>query len=516
MPAYFLEIAIVVLGLILLLLDAFVSGQRKEWIGWIAIIGLVIVFCLNFVAHGGDESENVFWKYYTYAEGSFAGFYKGIALFATAIVLLMAMDFMPVLRSYTSEKFGAGEFFALPLFTCAGLMWMASARDLITIFVSLELVTISFYVLVAFTRRNVGALEAGVKYLILGALSTAFMVYGITWLFGSTGTTSLVDMETVLNQPGVNGQAVLFGFVLIMVSLGFKIGAVPFQVWVPDVYQGAPAPITAYLTVASKAAAFIVLMRVLAPFIASELVSESVVLMLMLMAAATLIVGNTVAIVQSNMKRLLAYSSIGQGGLILMGIACAPQIAAGTNTIGIANAVSFNLASYALLAMLAFMVVTMVRAQLSGEDMRHYQGLGRRSPFLAFAMVISMAGMAGIPLTSGFFAKFFVFKIAVDAKVWWLLIIAVIGSAAGFYYYFKVIRAMYFTSGHELEEMGELPPLKVCPLARIVMVFLMIGIIAFGVNPSPLMNLEQEEAAPAETPQAAIEQVESGLVAELR
>lgn len=501
MPAYFLEIAVVGLGLILLLLDAFVSGHRKEWVGWMAILGLAAIFALNFVAKGGEESANLIWKYYAYGPGTFAGFYKGIALFATLIVLLMGMDFMPVLRSYTSEKFGAGEFFALPLFTCAGLMWMASAKDLITVFVSLELVTVSFYVLVAFTRRNLGALEAGVKYLILGALSTAFMVYGITWIYGITGTVNFAELEGALNAQADNSLAIMFGFVLIMVSLGFKIGAVPFQVWVPDVYQGAPAPVTAYLTVASKAASFIVLMRVLAPFFASEVVSDTVICLLMLMAAGTMIVGNTVAITQSNLKRLLAYSSIGHGGLILMGIACAPLIANPSGSVGITEAVSYNLASYSLLALLGFMVVTMVRAQLSGEDMRHYNGLGRRSPFLAFAMLISMAGMAGIPLTSGFFAKFFVFKIAIEAHVWWLLIIAVIGSAAGFYYYFKVVRVMYFTSGSDFEESAELPPLKICPLARIVMMLLIAAIIAFGINPTPLLNIQPGAEVTAETVQ---------------
>ncbi len=506
MPAFYLEIAVVGLGLLLLLLDAFVGGQRKEWVGWVAILGLGVVFCLNFVAHGADGSDRAIWNFYTYEQGSFAGFYKGIALFATMLVLLMSMDYMPVVRSYTSDRFGAGEFFSLPLFTCAGLMWMASARDLVTMFVSLELVTVSFYVLVAFTRRNVGALEAGVKYLILGALSTAFMVYGITWIFGIAGTTSLDELQAALEGAGDNRGALLFGLVLMMVSLGFKVGAVPFQVWVPDVYQGAPAPVTAYLTVASKAAAFIVLMRVLDPFTSAAVLSDTVTWMLMLMAAATMIVGNTVAIPQSNIKRLLAYSSIGHGGILLMGIACAATLGESSHSVGVWNAVSFNLASYALLALLGFMVITMVRAQLSGEDLRHYNGLGRRSPFLAFAMLISMAGMAGIPLTSGFFGKFFVFMIAVEAKVWWLLAIAVIGSAAGFYYYFKVVRVMYFTSGSEFEESAELPPMKVCPLARIVMLFLIAAILAFGVNPSPLLNL-QAEAAPQE-PASEVSQLE--------
>tara|TARA_R110002096_G_scaffold316010_12_gene510385 strand:+ start:13766 stop:15253 length:1488 start_codon:yes stop_codon:yes gene_type:complete len=482
MPAYYLEIAVVALGLILLLAEAFISGSDKRSLGWVAILGLAVVYAMTFFVKGGDGG---FWDYYTYDEGSFAGFFKGIALIATIIVIFMSMDYHGVIQDYTSKSYGVGEFYVLPIFTCAGLMWAASAIDLISIFVAIELVSISFYVLVAFMRRNVGSLEAGVKYLILGALSTGFMVYGITWIFGATGQTNLALLEEALSGPNVNEMASLFGFALLMVSLGFKVGAFPFNVWIPDVYQGAPTPITAFLSVASKSAGFIVLVRVIQPFMNSTAINDSVILIMMVLAGGTMIFGNLVAILQTNFKRLMAYSSISHAGFLLLALACAPQRTEAM-TIHPINAVSMNLGSYTMMTLLAFFVLTIVRAKLGGEDLATFKGLSKRSPFLAFALLIAMAALAGIPLTSGFFGKFFVFRIAVQAEQWLLLGIAILAAGAGFYYYFKVVKAMYF-DGADLP--ADTPKLEVGALQRAVMLVLVVGILIFGFNPRPLLNL---------------------------
>ncbi len=493
MPAYYLEIAVVVLGLVLLLAEAFVSGRDKRILGWVAILGLAGVFVLNFFVQGG---EGGFWNYYTYDKGSFAGFFKGIALIATILVILMSMDYQKVIQDYTSKSYGIGEFYVLPVFTCAGLMWAASAIDLISIFVSIELVTISFYVLVAFMRRNVGSLEAGVKYLILGALSTGFLVYGITWIFGATGQTNLQALEVALSGSNVSQTAALFGFALILVSFGFKVGAFPFNIWIPDVYQGAPTPITAFLSVASKAAGFIVLVRVVQPFVNSEAISDTVVLILMVLAGATMIYGNLIAILQTNFKRLMAYSSISHAGFLMLALACAPSR---TDTMSILpiNAIAMNLGSYTIMTMLAFFVLTIVRAQLGGEDLATFKGLGQRSPFLAFALSMAVISLAGIPLTSGFFGKFFAFRIAVQAEQWVLLGIAVVAAGAGFYYYLKVIRVMYFVNPDEIS--SDLPRVKVGPLQRAVMLVLIAGILIFGINPKPLLNLPPPVEAPQVT-----------------
>ena len=508
MPAYYLEFCVVGLGLILLLLDAFVPGKDKRWLGILGIFGLASVYFMMFSAKGGQPvpNEPSYWDFFTFGEQTFAGFFKGIALITTMIVILMGVNYLKVIKKYTDQNFGAGEFFILPIFTCAGLMWTAGATDLISIFVSIELVSISFYVLVSFLRRNTGSLEAGVKYLILGALSTGFLVYGITWTFGVTGETNLVEIQKVLEAGEVNGLAVLFAFILLIVAFGFKVGAYPFNVWIPDVYQGAPTPITAFLSVGSKAAGFIVLLRLMEPFYAAQstigssgmLVGDAVRLIMAILAGLTMLFGNLVAILQTNFKRLLAYSSISHAGFLLLAIACAPNDLA---TIAPANAISLNLSSYMMMTLLAFFVVSIVRAQLGTEELDGFNGLSRRSPFLAFALTISVVALAGIPLTSGFFGKFFVFRITVQAEEWVLLGIALFAAAAGFYYYFKIIRAMYLNPGPEITD--ETPKISVPFGARMVMVALIAAIIIFGVNPKPLLNLKEGAAITTTTEKPA-------------
>src|SRR5213075_901078 len=296
------------------------------------------------------------------------------------------------------------------------------AIDFIFIFVSLELVTISFYVLVSFTRRNPLTLEAGVKYLVLSALSTAFLVYGIAWIFGVTGQTNLQRIAEALADPDIDRGAALFGMVLVLVALGFKIAAVPFQIWVPDVYQGAPTPVTAYLSVGSKAAGFVVLLRVLQTFATLPQVQRLIVLIALL----TLIYGNLAALPQTNLKRLLAYSSIAHAGYLLIGVVCFDE-----------QAVSFYLVAYLLMTLLSFAVLTIV-AQQTGEEISDFDGLGKRSPFLAFAMLIGMLSLAGLPFTAGFLGKFFIFYAAISQRQVTLIAVGVIAVGCGFYYYLKV------------------------------------------------------------------------------
>ena len=268
--AFYLEIAVLVLGLVILLVDAFAEHIDKRSIAVAAMIGLGAVLLASFFLSPApvvSPGATGFWSFYT--ADTLAIFFKRFALVTTIFVLIMMIDYAPIVRSTihgVTAQAGLGEFFALPVFTCAGLMWMASAVDFVMIFVSLELVTVSFYVLVSFTRRNPLALEAGVKYLILSAVSTGFLVYGITWIFGVTGETNLDRVTAALARPEIEHAPALFGMVLVLVALGFKIAAVPFQIWVPDVYQGAPTPVTAFLSVGSKAAGFVVLLRVLRPF----------------------------------------------------------------------------------------------------------------------------------------------------------------------------------------------------------------------------------------------------------
>lgn len=493
MPAYYLEALTVTLGLILLMVEAFGPSHDKRHVGIFAAFGLAFLFVLNFFAIGPDDvlkagkeaawADWPLWDFYQF--DATARFYKGFALACTALVVLMSLDYRAILARFTDHpgsESATGEYYALPVFACSGMMWMASAKDLAGAFVALELVTITFYILVAYLRRNVGSLEAGVKYLILGALSTGFLVYGIAWIYGATGTMNLEVIAAKL--PALTNTApLLFGVGLILVSLAFKIGAVPMQVWIPDVYQGAPTPTTAFLSVGSKAAGFVLLLRFLDPLLQpGSPVASSILLMLAIMAAATLLVGNLAAIAQTNFKRLLAYSSIAHAGFLVLALAAwAPASATDP---GSKATVGFYLATYLIMTLATFFVLGQVRIQTDSEEIDAFNGLGKRSPMLGLALTILMAGMAGVPLTAGFIGKFFVFSLAVHQGLWWGVGIAFIGAAAGFYYYFKLIRAMWWS-----ESAADSQPVTLPTISRVAVTTLTVAVLVFGIYPKPLLWL---------------------------
>jgi len=462
-----LEIAVLLLGMVMLMVEAFASKIDKRIIAFIAITGLAIVFVASFfVAPFSSQNQTTgFWSFYTADRLSI--FFKQFALLTTILVLIMMIDYAPVVRrSFPGAPHGVGEFFAIPIFTCAGLMYLVSAIDFVFIFVSLELVTISFYVLVSFTRRNPITLEAGTKYLVLSTVSTAFLVYGIAWIFGVTGQTNLYRLTQALANPDVDCGAALLGMVFVLVALGFKIAAVPFQIWVPDVYQGAPTPVTAYLSVGSKAAGFVVLLRVLVSFLTLSQMQGLIVLIALL----TLIYGNLAALPQANLKRLLAYSSIAHAGYLLIGVVCFDV-----------RAVTFYLVAYLLMTLLSFAVLIIV-AQQTGEEISDFDGLAKRSPFLAFAMLVGMVSLAGVPFTAGFLGKFYIFYAAVLQRQITLVAVGVLTVGCGFYYYLKVVRAMYWQSTTNLAK------IPVNGLSRLAISGLIIATIWLGVYPQPVFD----------------------------
>ncbi len=483
-----LEIAVLVLGMLILMIEAFAAKIDKRVLAYAAITGLALVLLASFfVAPSPSHSQAAgFWNFY--AADRLAVFFKQFALVTTIFVVIMIIDYAPVLqRSFSRDKegrfpnrpgdeprrlgsrrslAGLGEFVALPLFTCAGLMYLVSAIDFVFIFVSLELVAVSFYVLVSFTRRNPVTLEAGTKYLVLSALSTAFLVYGIAWIFGATGQTNLYRLTAALTNTGSGSGPALLGMVFVLAAIGFKIAAVPFQIWVPDVYQGAPTPITAYLSVGSKAAGFVVLIRVLQPFMNLPQTQR----LIFVIALLTLIYGNLAALPQTNLKRLLAYSSIAHAGYLLIGVVCFDV-----------RAITFYLVAYLLMTLLSFAVLIIV-AQKSGDEISDFDGLGRRSPFLAFAMLVGMVSLAGVPFTAGFLGKFYIFYAAVLQRQIALIITGVITVGCGFYYYLKVVRAMYWQSASNTDAI----PVNV--LSRLAISALIIATIWLGVYPQPILN----------------------------
>jgi NADH-quinone oxidoreductase subunit N len=487
MPAYYLEALTVTLGIVLLMAETFCSCKSKAWVGISAAVGLVVILGLTCLAIGPDAKPDAawakwpLWNFYNF--DALAKFYKIFALVTTILVLLLAVDYRKILARFTEDpesENGTGEFYCLPVFACAGMMWLASAKDLAGAFVALELVTVTFYILVAYMRRNVGSLEAGVKYLILGALSTGFLVYGIAWVYGATGTMSLAEMPERLSHI-TNSTPLLFGIALVMVGLGFKIGAVPMQAWIPDVYQGAPTPVTAFLSVGSKAAGFILTIRFLEPFLASELTRGPVLTLLLILACATLLFGNLAAIPQTNFKRLLAYSSIAHAGFLILALAAwMPETAVSQGSI---KTVSFYLATYLLMTLGVFFVLAQVRIQRDGEMINDFNGLGKTNPQLALALTVLLAALAGVPLTAGFFGKFLVFKLAVEAKLWVGVGIAFISAAAGFYYYFKVIRAMWWSDAADAKAIV-LPA-----ISKLCIAVLTIATLVLGIWPQPIWAL---------------------------
>ncbi len=486
MPAYYLEALTVVLGICLLMAEAFCSCKSKAWVGISAAVGLTAILGLTFYAIGPEAKPAAewgkwpLWNFYQF--DNLAKFYKSFALVCTILVLLLAVDYRKILARFTEgpeSENGTGEFYALPVFACAGMMWLASAKDLAGAFVALELVTVTFYILVAYMRRNVGSLEAGVKYLILGALSTGFLVYGIAWIYGTTGTMSLEKLGhlgTVASPSGL-----LFGIALVLVGLGFKMGAVPMQVWIPDVYQGAPTPTTAFLSVGSKAAGFVLTIRFLTPFLSNESTRGPVITLLLILACATLLFGNLAAIPQTNFKRLLAYSSIAHAGFLLLALAAwSPETATSQ---GSAKVVSFYLATYLLMTLGVFFILAQIRIHRDGEDIIDFNGLGKTNPQLALALTVLLAALAGVPLTAGFVGKFFVFSLAVEAGLWWAVGIGFIAAAAGFYYYFGVIRAVWWAAPADPKAVV-LPP-----ISRVCIAVLTTAVLVLGFWPQPIWAL---------------------------
>ncbi len=475
MSSYLIEIIVLTGGLVLLLIEAFVSPKQKFKVAYTGIFILgIALFCLFFAKKGYSTENTELTRFYAF--DSLALFFKGFTIVATILALLLALEYRKVLSKFTANpdsEDGTGEYYCLFLFACAGMMWMASAKDLVSIFVALELTTITSYILVGYMRRNVGSLEAGVKFLILGALSTGFLVYGIAWIYGATGTTDLALIGDQITEK--NSTYLLFGLALVLISLAFKIGAVPMHLWIPDVYQGAPTPTTAFLSIASKASGFVITIRVIEPFLESELGSK-VAFILAVLAGATILLGNLAAIPQTNFKRLLAYSSIANAGFILLPLAAWNA----GNDLTSKEVVAFYLAIYLVMTFAAFFILSVIHRNTGSDDISAFEGLGQRSPILALMTAIIIGALAGLPLTAGFWGKFLAFKMAVTGGLWVPVILGFIGVAAGFYYYFQVIRAMYWRQS--LDE----APIKISPLSLNIIAILTGIVVILGIWPQPI------------------------------
>lgn len=459
-----LELAVIGLALLLLLLDLWMTPASRPCLGWVAVIGLLIIlgasFALNSAAPAGPDAM--------LAQDGLALFFQRFFLVSGVFVLLMAN------AGAEQTQLGIGEFHVIALVTLAGMMFAAAANDFVMVFVALELIAICFYVLVSFQRSRLRSLEAGVKYLILSALSSAFLIFGIALIFGASGQTNFVRLGGAATALESN-KVYWLGVVLVLFALSFKMSAFPLQVWAPDVYQGAPTPVTAFLAIASKAAGFVLALRVL--FLAVPLLAEHWDKMLMLASGITILYGNLCAIPQRNLKRLLGYSSISNAGYLLLGVAA-------VNASGSA-AVLYYLAGYLFTLAAAFLIITVVMRD--NDDIATLAGLGRRSPWLAGVLSLVMISLAGIPPLAGFLGKFLLLRAvieqgAVNSAYYWLAGVAVIGVVISIYYYFAVIRVMYWA-----KDPPDLSPIAVPAQVQIPLAVCVVGMLYLGVFPKVLL-----------------------------
>lgn len=471
-----LELAVVCLGLILLVQDLYTPAKERRTLGYGAVLGVAVILLYSFFAFDGNETLYAFGN--AYVLDGLALWFKRFFLLAALLVLIMAAEY--------SDRFEAGqsEFFALILFALAGMMFAASANDFTLLFVSLELITVTFYVLVSFLRRRVESLEAGVKYLILGALSSGFLVYGIALVFGVSGTLNFNELaDKLTNHPALGHKSLLFtGLLLVFVGLGFKMAIVPFQIWAPDVYQGSPTPTTAFLSVGSKAAGVVLLMRLLGtaiPDLAFKLEK-----LLMTMAGLSILYGSLCAVPQRNLKRLLGYSSIASAGYLLLGFAV-------MNKAG-SSAVLYYLAGYLFTALAAFSVIAIVVREAGAEDIASLAGLAHRSPLLAATLTLAMVSLAGIPPLAGFFGKFLLLKAVIAEGIrwsayYWLFAVAVAGVLVSLYYYFNVVRAIYWS-----KNITDLTPISLSLPTKFALAICIVGMLWLGLYPSGALELAVE------------------------
>lgn len=470
-----LEISVVALGILVLLADLWLPGERKRMLGYAAAAVLGLLFLNSFTSHCSCAliGESAFGG--MFVQDGLAVFFKRFFLLATVLVLVLAVEFSDRIAT------GVSEYYSLIVFALAGMLFAASANDFAMLFVSIELITITFYVLTSFTRSKVLTLEAGVKYLVLGALSSAFMVYGIALVWGTSGQFNFNELAAVAGDFTDN-KVFLFGVLFILVGLGFKIAAFPLQMWTPDVYQGAPTPTTAFLAVGSKAAGFVLLLRFL--FSAIPEVTAQWANLLIVISAVTILYGNLCAIPQRNLKRLLGYSSIAHAGYLLLGVAALTS--AGQ------SAVLYYLGGYLFTTVAAFVVIALVLRHLDSEDISGLAGLSQRSPLLAATLTLAMVSLAGLPPLAGFFGKFLLLKAVIEQGAlnpgyYCLAFTALVGVVISIYYYFGVVCAIYWS-----QSAPDLSPIRMSRPIQCAIGVCIAGMFWLGLFPGTVLSLADD------------------------
>jgi NADH-quinone oxidoreductase subunit N len=474
------ELVLSAFGIVVMLLEPLVDEEKSQkTLGLIALAGALAGLASTWYM---AQSPGLAFSDMVRVDG-FSVFFHVLVIAIAAVVILSSFEYMAV------QRIRAGEYYALILFGVVGMALMSSAVELVLIFVALEISSISTYILTAFRRNEASSSESSLKYFLLGSFATAFFLYGVALMFGATGSTNITLISQRL-QAGPVQVLVYVAMALMFVGLGFKVAAAPFHIWTPDVYEGAPAPIVGFMSTAPKAAAFAVLLRVV-----FSINAPGRFWLIWVAAALSMSLGNVGALVQTNIKRLLAYSSIAHAGYLLVAFAMVTP----ENSAGGISAAMFYTAAYAAMNVGAFAVVShFANAGERFVTLEDYEGLGRSSPLLAATLTIFLLSLIGIPMTGGFFAKFYVFSAALKANLVWLTIIGVVNSAIGAYYYLRIIVVMYMR-----ESRKEVP---VTPVPFGLGLALGISIVAtlyLGILPNRALQFAQQSAQDLLPQQAA-------------
>jgi NADH-quinone oxidoreductase subunit N len=431
----------------------------KDRLAYLSVGGLAAVL-LNLIWYDRAEFTGTLFNN-MFVVDRLAIFFKIFIVGATILVILASVDYVRRFR------FFKGEYYFLVLMSALGMMFMASANDLLSLFITLEFSTFGFYVLVAYLRDDAASNEAGLKFFILGIFTAAVLAYGISLVYGETGKIVFSDIASAKPTPGF-----IIGFLLIFAALGFKIGAVPFHSWIPDTYHGAPTPVTAFLSIAPKGAAFAILLRMFLVSLAAF--KPAWVLLLVAASILSMTYGNIVAIAQRNIKRLLAYSGIAQIGNILIGLAAGTKMGS--------DAILFYLLTYLFANLGAFAIVIAVGNLIHSDEIEDYNGLNRRSPFLAFAMLVFLLSLAGVPPLAGFIGKLYIFLAAINEGLYTLIVVGLINIVISMYYYLVVVKKMYINEPHDPSPLAISGPMKVVVYAGLA------GTLILGIYPAPFIE----------------------------
>jgi NADH-quinone oxidoreductase subunit N len=467
---YYILPELVITGgaLLVLIVDVLLPKDRRGALAWVTLLalGATLASLVPFTSTHVEVAHGLL------AVDRFALFFKIVFLVAAAITVLMSVRYLEI------EGASPGEYYFLILCATLGMMIMAGGIDLITIFIGLETMAVSFYILAGFLKPSQRSNEAAVKYFLLGAFSLGILLYGMSLMYGLSGTTNLRVMATAFVGQEMDPRLVL-AVILMVAGVGFKIAAVPFHMWAPDVYEGAPTPITAFLSVGSTAASFAMLIRIFLEGLPA--MSTDWRLLFEVLSIVTMTVGNLAAVTQTNVKRMLAYSSIAHAGYVLMGIV------AGTPR-GITATLVYVMV-YAFMQLGAFAVIVILRRRdVVGDELKDFSGLHFRNPFAAFAMLIFMLSLGGIPPTAGFMGKFWLFGAAIDAHYYWLALIGVLNSAVSLYYYVRIVVFMYVKN----ETIGSTPTTS--PTLAVVLGLAVAATLVLGMYPQLLFQVADASA----------------------